>query len=151
MIPVEGLPADFRKGRAIMRSWRTVGVGLTLLVLAGCCSWHCHPWFSGCGPISRLTGHCRVVPGNVVMPGQMPVPEGTIIEGGMPGMPPTMFESGHGPIFAAPPGGELIQPPQAPNFEAPPSGKELAPPPRSGGPSGAGLSRPVPTRTTGQQ
>ena len=149
MIPMEEFPAELGKGRAIMRSWRTVGVGLTLLVLAGCCSWRCHPWFNGCGPISRLTGRCRIIQGDTVIPSQMPVPAGAVIEGGMPGGPPTMFESGHGPIFVAPPGGELIGPPQAPNLEAPPSGKELAPPPRPGA-NGAGLSRPVPTRTTGQ-
>jgi hypothetical protein len=133
----------------IMRSWRIVVAGVSLLAVGGCASCRCHPWFNGCGPISRLTGRCKVIPGHVGMPGAMPMPEGMVVEGGIPGAPPAMYESGHGPIFAAPPGGELIQPPQAPNFEAPPSGKELAPPPRPGA-NGAGLSRPVPTKTVGQ-
>jgi hypothetical protein len=130
-----------------MRSWRAVGVGVCLLVIAGCCSWRCHPWFNGCGPISRLTGRCRIIPGNVVMPEQMPA--GTVIDGGMPMPGPTVIESEHGPIFSAPPGTEFVPAPQAPNFEAPPS-KELAPAPRSGASNNPSLSRPVPTRTTGQ-
>jgi hypothetical protein len=131
----------------MMRSWRAVSLGLVVLAVAGCCSWRCHPWFNGCGPISRLTGRCRVIPGHVVAPEQIPVDP--VIDGAA--VPPgaTVIESEHGPIFSAPPGAELGPPPQAPNFEAPPS-REFAPAPRPGASNAPGLNRPVPTRTAGK-
>jgi hypothetical protein len=133
-----------------MRAWRVLIVGVCLTTVAGCSRWCCHPWFNGCGPFSRLCGRCRVIEGPVVapLPGP-PAPEGLFAP---PGYGPTVIESEHSPIFAAPPGFEpppgSLRPPPAPNLEAPPSQKESAPAPRPAPPGMPTLAKPLPNRTT---